>query len=328
MRKTEKIGIFNTWIGSDNIGDAIIMDCCKRMLLKEFKNDFYVEIPTHLSLYNKEFYIFNDLKYVFVCGTNLLSNKMNIRSRKNQWHIGIKFLYYIWKNKIDNIILLGVGWNNYSIKENFMGKLFWKTILSKKFIHSVRDEYTRDKLKNMGIENVINTGCPTTWDLTENYSQNIATEKSDTVVVTVTDYNRDYIKDKKMFDILEKNYNKIVIFPQSFADIDYVEELIGKTDKNKYEWLAPNLESYDEFLNNNSCDYVGTRLHGGIRALQKLKRTFIIGIDNRALEMKEINLPIINRENIEILEEKINKDERLNLKINIKKIMEWKNQFI
>lgn len=328
MRKTEKIGIFNTWIGSDNIGDAIIMDCCKRMLLKEFKNDFYVEIPTHLSLYNKEFYIFNDLKYVFVCGTNLLSNKMNIRSRKNQWHIGIKFLYYIWKNKIDNIILLGVGWNNYSIKENFMGKLFWKTILSKKFIHSVRDEYTRDKLKNMGIENVINTGCPTTWDLTENYSQNIATEKSDTVVVTVTDYNRDYIKDKKMFDILEKNYNKIVIFPQSFADIDYVEELIGKTDKNKYEWLAPNLESYDEFLNNNSCDYVGTRLHGGIRALQKLKRTFIIGIDNRALEMKEINLPIINRENIEILEEKINKDERLNLKINVKKIMEWKNQFI
>lgn len=328
MRKTEKIGIFNTWIGSDNIGDAIIMDCCKRMLLKEFKNDFYVEIPTHLSLYNKEFYIFNDLKYVFVCGTNLLSNKMNIRSRKNQWHIGIKFLYYIWKNKIDNIILLGVGWNNYSIKENFMGKLFWKTILSKKFIHSVRDEYTRDKLKNMGIENVINTGCPTTWDLTKNYSQNIATEKSDTVVVTVTDYNRDYIKDKKMFDILEKNYNKIVIFPQSFADIDYVEELIGKTDKNKYEWLAPNLESYDEFLNNNSCDYVGTRLHGGIRALQKLKRTFIIGIDNRALEMKEINLPIINRENIEILEEKINKDERLNLKINVKKIMEWKNQFI
>lgn len=328
MRKTEKIGIFNTWIGSDNIGDAIIMDCCKKMLLKEFKNDFYVEIPTHLSLYDKEFYIFNDLKYVFVCGTNLLSNKMNIRSRKNQWHIGIKFLYYIWKNKIDNIILLGVGWNNYSIKENFMGKLFLKTILSKKFIHSVRDEYTRDKLKNMGIENVINTGCPTTWDLTENYSQNIATEKSDTVVVTVTDYNRDYIKDKKMFDILEKNYNKIVIFPQSFADIDYVEELIGKTDKNKYEWLAPNLESYDEFLNNNSCDYVGTRLHGGIRALQKLKRTFIIGIDNRALEMKEINLPIINRENIEILEEKINKDERLNLKINAKKIMEWKNQFI
>lgn len=328
MEKTKKIGIFNTWIGSDNIGDAIIMDCCKKMLLKKFKNDFYVEIPTHLSLYNKEFYVFDDLKYVFVCGTNLLSNKMNIRSRKNQWHIGIKFLYYIWKNKIDNIVLLGVGWNNYSFKENFIGKLFWRTILSKTLIHSVRDEYTKNKLENMGIKNVMNTGCPTTWNLTEDYLKNIEIQKSDTVIVTVTDYNRDYIKDKKMFEILEKNYNKIVIFPQSFADIDYVKELIERSDKNKYEWLAPNIESYDEFLDNNSCDYVGTRLHGGIRALQKLKRTFIIGIDNRALEMKEIDLPIINRENIEELEEKINANEKLNLKINVEKIEKWKQQFI
>lgn len=328
MEKNKKIGIFNTWIGSDNIGDAIIMDSCKKIISKKFNKDFYVEIPTHLSLYDKEFYIFDDLKYIFVCGTNLLSNKMNIRSRKNQWHIGIKFLYYIWKNKIDNIVLLGVGWNNYSFKENFMGKLFWKTILSKKYIHSVRDDYTKKKLENMGVKNVINTGCPTTWRLTESHCQNIANKKVNTVIVTVTDYNRDYVRDKKMFDILEKNYEKIVIWPQSFADINYIEELIEKLDKNKYKWLAPNLESYDEFLDNNSCDYVGTRLHGGIRALQKFKRTFIIGIDNRALEMKEIDLPIINRENIEELEEKINANKKLNLKINIEKIEKWKHQFI
>ena len=44
--------------------------------------------------------------------------------------------------------------------------------------------------------------------------------------------------------------------------------------------------------------------------------------------MKEIDLPIINRENIEELEEKINANEKLNLKINIEKIEKWKQQFI
>ena len=35
MEKNKKIGIFNTWIGSDNIGDAIIMDSCKKIISKK-----------------------------------------------------------------------------------------------------------------------------------------------------------------------------------------------------------------------------------------------------------------------------------------------------
>ena len=48
-----------------------------------------------------------------------------------------------------------------------------------------------------------------------------------------------------------------------------------------------------------NIDYVGTRLHAGIRALQHKKRTIIIGIDNRAIEKaKDFNLTVIDRKNI------------------------------
>ena len=44
-------------------------------------------------------------------------------------------------------------------------------------------------------------------------------------------------------------------------------------------------------------DFVGTRLHGGIRALQKGHRTLIIGIDNRAIEInRDTGLPVLNSE--------------------------------
>lgn len=320
-----RIGILNTWIGSKNIGDHIIMDSCKKAILKNFRNDFYLEVPTHLSLIDKEFVIIKDLNYIFICGTNLLSSKMNIRSRKSQWKIGIKFLYFIWKNKINNIILLGVGWSSYTKQESFLGKLFWRVVLSKNYTHSVRDEYTKEKLKKIGITNVINTGCPTTWELTNELCEKIPKNKSEKVIVTLTDYNKDYEKDRKMFEILKDNYKEIFIWPQSFEDIDYIKNLLDK-DFN-YKLLAPNLETYDNFLDNYKCDYIGTRLHGGIRALQKGKRVIIIGIDNRALEMKEINLPILNRNNIEQLNEMINNEKKLNLKLHSKEITKWNSQF-
>ena len=51
---------------------------------------------------------------------------------------------------------------------------------------------------------------------------------------------------------------------------------------------------------NTEFDYVGTRLHAGILALNYRKRTLIIAVDNRAAEMKtDINLPVIARGDLE-----------------------------
>ena len=76
-------------------------------------------------------------------------------------------------------------------------------------------------------------------------------------------------------------------------------------------------------------DYVGTRLHGGIRALQKNIRTIIIGVDNRALEKKkDFHLPVIDRNEIEDLEYLIQKDYKLDIKLPNDNINKFKKSFL
>lgn len=322
----EKIIIFNTWIGSLNIGDKIIMESSKKLLRKLFFNNFYTELSTHLKMGVSDFNKIKNSHYIFICGTNLL-HPMSLFAKKNQWKVGILFLIYLMYKKIDNIILLGVGWQSYKRKSfSSIQKLMMKRLLSKQYIHSVRDEFTKKKLNEIGIYNVVNTGCVTTWNLNREHCNKISDKKSKNVVFTLTDYNKDYVKDKEMFEILEKNYEKIYFWPQGSEDLEYINQLLR--DKENYEIIAPNFESYIEFLENNDCDYIGTRLHGGIKALQLQKRSFIIGIDNRALEMKEIGLPVINRNSIQDLKKIIEDSYRIDLNLPIENIEKWKNQFV
>lgn len=323
----KKIVIFNTAIGSLNVGDYIIMQSCSKILKKIFLKNFFLEIPTH-TFFNvrRDRGLLSDNKYMFVCGTNLL-RPMYICSKKNQWKVGITFLLYILLKKMNNVILVGVGWTGYQYSQNsFFKTYFLKKLLKNGHIHSVRDEYTKQKLNEMGIYNVINTGCLTTWDLTKEHCKMIPKLKAKKVIVTLTDYDRNIEKDREIIRILEKNYKKIYFWPQGSNDLEYIESLL----KNcvNYEIISPTLETYEEFLESNECDFVGTRLHGGIKALQYKRRTIIIGIDNRAIEMSEIGLPVIKRENIEKdLENMINSDLEININLPIENIEKWKAQF-
>ena len=75
-------------------------------------------------------------------------------------------------------------------------------------------------------------------------------------------------------------------------------------------------------------DYIGTRLHAGIRAMQKRRRSIIISIDNRAREMgKDYNLNVIEREDIENLEEYLLSEFKTDIKLNLDNIKKWKEQF-
>lgn len=324
--KMKKIVVFNTWVGSLNTGDKIIMESCKKNIIYSlFDKYFYTELTTHLNLNVFNFKNLKNSKYSFVCGTNLLQ-PMSLFAIRNQWKIGILFLIYLIFNKIDNIILVGVGWGSYKYKKfSFIQKLMMRRLLSKKYIHSVRDEFTKEKLNEIGIYNVINTGCVTTWNLNEEHCNQIPIKKSKNVIFTLTDYNKSYIKDRELFEILEKNYEKIYFWPQGSGDLEYINKLLK--DKNNYKIIAPNFEKYIEFLEKNDCDYVGTRLHGGIKALQLQKRSFIIGIDNRALEMKEIGLPVIKRDTIQELIKYIINDYEIKLNLPTENIEKWKKQF-
>ena len=316
----KKILVLDTSISTENIGDKIIMDYCNNIIKEIFGDSFYVNIPTHDVISSHSYNHSKSSDYRLLCGTNLLTSNMN---KRNQWKINMKDSIYL-----NDVCLFGVGWWQYQHAPNIYTRILYKRVLSKELLHSVRDSYTEKMLKSIGINNVINTACPTMWNLTPEFCKQIPHKKAKDVLVTITDYKKDEINDKKLFDILIKNYNKVYVWIQALDDYSYLSQIV---DLKNIIIVNPTLESLDNILvQNNDLDYVGTRLHAGIRALNHQKRTIIIGVDNRATEIsKDCNIVVVKRANIETeLEKLINSEFTTNIKLPLENIKIWKNQFI
>jgi len=313
------ITVFDTSICSKNLGDNIIMDAVKSEIQSLFKNSIILYTPTHEKISKISYNLVEKSAYSFVGGTNLLSSNMN---DYNQWKINLIDAYYL-----NNILLMGVGWWQYQKVPNRYTNFLFNSILHNSLFHSVRDGYTEKRMKAMGFNNVLNTACPTMWRLTDDHCKKIPKEKAENVVFTLTDYNKDPNRDRQLIELLKKLYNRLFFWPQGTGDLEYLKKLDIKID----EILLPNLTSFKSLLSNKSLelDYVGTRLHAGILALDNCRRALIIGIDNRAVEkQKDFNIPVCIREDLLSVKDILKKDILIDLKIPFKKIEAWKNQFL
>ena len=199
-----------------------------------------------------------------------------------------------------------------------------RRILSPSYAQSVRDGYTFERLRALGFP-TINTGCPTLWGLTPSLCHTIPAEKSAAVLLTFTEYNQAPEADKLLFECLAKRYSKIYFWPQMYGDYAYARKLCG----NALEIVPPSLEALDDLLRGESLDFVGTRLHAGIRALQHRRRAIIIAVDNRALEMAaDFNLPVLHRNDIATqLERRIETSWKTEVRLGAQAIETWKRQF-
>lgn len=313
-RKINNIVLFDTALYTKNCGDQIIMENC----IKQLSDLIDVSNATHLSTHKvpgKESNIKQKLK--ILCGTNILSCKMRG--------------YGLWKlpkdlSGYDNILLMGVGFDSYKTKSDLYTRLLFKYMFSKNGYHSVRDSFSKECLEKMGIKNVLNTGCPTMWGFTENFCKKIPNNKAKNVICTITDYLQDDTNDKIMFDILLSNYDRVYLWLQGDSDLEYLKKL---GYESRVEIIPSSLEEYDQILNETDLDYVGTRLHAGIRALSFLHRTIIISIDNRAeCISKDTFLPIIKRDKVKNeLENKINSVFKTDIRLPFENIDLWKSQF-
>lgn len=310
-----KIGVMDTTISAVNHGNEIIMQAVYKYLQQLYEKDYIFKFPHFDDFGSHTIQCMKTCQYLFLGGTNALNSQMDTKK-----YIGINEynVDYI-RNKV---VLMGVGWRCYEGNPNkYTQELLFK-MLDKQILHSVRDSYTEKKIKSIGIKNVINTGCPTLWGLSKAHCKQVPLNKSDEVIMMMTP--RDIVIDKNIVKVIRENYRKIYFWIQNDYDFKYIKKLCPEAIQ-----VPSPLDKLENFLEAHiSIDYVGTRLHGGIKCLQHKKRSVIIAIDNRAIEMKrDFNLPVVLPDELESLDGIINSEFITDIHLPEENIRRWLHQF-
>ena len=311
-----QVCIFDCSIASPNIGDQIIMRSVNAHIGELLPDAFRINVPTHDYMGKSSRQIARHSQLRFVGGSNLLKTRMFWNA---QWKLSLRDFI-----ALTDVVIMGCGWRNYQAAPEPVTRVILRRLLSKRWLHSVRDEYTRKQLACAGVHNVLNTACPTMWQLTKAHCGKIPARATDTVVFTLTAYEKDPPRDLELINTLRQHYKHLFFFSQQPEDLDYLKELTTIP----VSVLAPSLQAFEKFLQERHTDYVGTRLHGGIFALQHQRRALIIGIDNRAREIAgDTGLPVLMRDSLEDLVPWITAARPTLVRLPSAAIQAWKDQF-
>lgn len=314
-----KISVYDTTICDDNLGNQIIMDAINPVIEKVFRNAFIIKLQYLEKFGQASHRHIGESKYTFFGGTNALSSQMNRYSQ-----MGFTLADAM---RVNNVVLVGVGWWQYQKEPNLYTRYLLRRILHRDVIHSVRDEYTKHYLQSIGIENVVNTSCPTVWGLNLAHCASIPDHKNRKAVCTLTDYNQNPVSDAAFLRLIIEKYEHCYLWLQGAGDREYFDSL--GLPAGAIKLIPPKLRAYDQLLIGEEIDYIGTRLHAGIRALQRGRRALILGIDNRALEIgKHIGLNVCDRKDIDAIFHFCQGGEATRLSIPEEEIQHWQQQFV
>lgn len=287
------------------------MDEVNNCVYEMFPSAQVFRVSSHSYMSRPAYYFMRKSDFCFVGGTNILASP------------GWPLRWFEPLFPFMRVHCLGVTWGGQRPTATFKDRLLLRSIMAKDKVHSVRDGYTKRLLDKMGIQSV-NTSCPTMWTLTPEHCSAIPQIKSRDVLFTLTSYKSDPAADRAMIDTLRKHYRTLYYFPQMHLDSDYPRQLGVECIRV----VPPNMRAYNQFLANEEVDYVGNRLHGGIRALQFKKRSLIIGIDHRSVEIsRDTGLPVLTRSELHKMEDWITNPESTEIKLPVDAIATWKSQF-
>ena len=328
---------------SENLGDLIIQEAVDREISSLFQGCELSSISTHTYPTKDQIEVACNSDLKLVGGSNLLGSKMR---EYVQWKISLR-----QKIKLRECVLLGVGWRNYERDPDLYTRVSLKAVLSGKHLHSVRDAYTKTKLNNAGFSNIINTGCPTMWPFINFNVSEIPVGKSENALIMLTDYAREPDVDRKLVEMAILNYKRVFVWAQGKDDTEYIIDLMAQKDfpiivvsqgflghaSNADDFpsyplilLNHSINTFRSFLNSNvDFDYLGTRLHGGIKCLLSKRRALILEIDNRAKEIaRETGLPTTERGNFEYISHWLSGGILTKIKVDPEPINQWKSQFV
>lgn len=321
----ENILLLDTSFASFNKGDDIIMECTRKELAPLLKDNFELNLPTHVSPFHwyqvwKNSYSYRkyaDCRLKFMGGSNVLVP--NLLTHYAQWNINL-FNY----QALIGTILVGVGAGSGAEHgSNWYTRYIYQHLLHGDYYHSARDERSKLYIESLGLK-AINTGCVTMWMLTPEFCNQIPTTKADKVVFTITAGSFDE-NDQQMLDILLRIYKEVYFWPQGIDDYEQFQHF---RNKERVHVLQASKEAYDRYLTENETDYVGTRLHGGVYAMRHRRRAVIIAIDERARAINESNhLNCIEKAQVSHLESMLQGEIKTQIVMPFGEIKRWKKQF-
>jgi len=312
------VTLLDTSVSGDNLGDQIIMDSVRRELDGMFDDRLMYTVNSHDWMGSQSRRVIRRSDFAIAGGTNMLSSRMWFRQT---WKVSPRDLIIGAK-----IVLMGVGWYQYQGRPDPYSAWLIRSLLSRNHLHSVRESFAATMLASIGITNVINTGCPTLWGLTPDWCSRLPMHKAKAVLTTINSYKglQSPEPDRRMLEMLQRHYETVYLWIQTNSDYEYAQGLV-----DGLKFVNPNLKSYDRLLDAPiDLDYVGNRLHAGVRALQRGRRAVIVEIDNRAAEMgRDFGLPTVKRDDFERLESLITQPQRIAVHPPIEAIRRWKDQF-
>ncbi|MBN9202791.1 MAG: polysaccharide pyruvyl transferase family protein [Microbacterium chocolatum] len=304
-----RIALLSTALDSTNDGDSIIY----ASVLREVPELAHVPaIPTHRTPTGTELQTADSAQILVVTGSNILTGKAG---HDRQWPLTERELA-AYENKV---VFLGVGWREYEA-DTTEGGTRLKRLMHPQVPVSARDAHTLQILARMDIA-AVDTGCPTMWSLPSVVQTPGA---RDECVATLTDYRPDLLRDQFMIRVLARHYRLVHIWPQSANDLEKLTKM----------WLPSNVRIADRGLDSLDAllldrDYVGTRLHAGVRAMQLGSPAIVISVDNRAREIAlSTGLPVLRRSaDVRQLRLALRQPSKVELSIPHRSISDWLTSF-
>lgn len=282
------IGWLDPSIDSTNAGDIIIAQAVESQLRQRLNITELLRLPTQRGWTKEERSSAKECDLFIVGGTNLLSSHP---ARYRQWRFGLRDAVHL-RGKC---VLFGVGWWQYQAPPDAWARRLYGALLHPSLEQGVRDSYSVSQLRTV-THRVRNISCPTLWAAQR--TGRTQSRFSDVIVTTLTDYSRDHHADAEMLQVLERRANQLMVWPQGEEDRQYISEL----GFARY-CIGPGLASLAQALSGGGVEYVGTRLHGGVRALQLGIPSAIIAVDNRAIEIgSDTGLWVLPREEVDDLD--------------------------
>jgi polysaccharide pyruvyl transferase WcaK-like protein len=300
-----------------NLGNLIIQEAVNREVNRLFSGWEIIRVSTFQNPGPELRRHLRTCDLALAGGTNLLTSEAD---KYRQWVISLRHILGCRR-----ALLLGVGWWTYQGRPNLYTRLFYKLLLAGRGLHSVRDGYTADMLRGIGYRHVLNTACVTMWPLAERRPEDFPDRAADELLLMLTDYAPAVEADRRLIGLLREHYRRIHVWPQGKFDLDYLKHFADLP----LQVLDRSYAALNAFLRTGpSCDYVGTRLHGGIHCLNHGRRALILEVDNRAREIaRDTGLPTAPREDLEAVRRWILAPPPIRLHLPVAEIERWRAQF-